>query len=237
MAQRFKILTIVAVSALAGAYATDYINDLKFETNTHLLQQKTDSLNAKIAELQQENAQLISLLSDKKITATTTSATTFKTQPRPSVQTQPTEQSNSPAPVMQLQDGEILRTSENFSNWLAKSYKESGSFDLNKEMQRRFETEAVDPAWAATEEQEYLSLFSQNPELSGLALRETQCRTQQCALTISITDVNQANQLVEKMTKVLHQKNKYSMIIAAPDEQQGTTRLYIGKNANSFEFN
>ncbi len=237
MAQRLKILTIVAVSALAGAYATDYINDLRFETNTHLLQQKTDSLNAKIAELQQENAQLISLLSDKKITTTTTSGTAIKTQPRPSAQTQPTEQSNSPAPVMQLQDGEILRTSENFSNWLAKSYKESGNFDLNKEMQRRFETEAVDPAWAATEEQEYLSLFSQNPELSGLALRETQCRTQQCAITVSITDLNHANQLVEKMTLVLRQKNKYPMIIAAPDEQQGTTRLYIGKNENSFDFN
>jgi hypothetical protein len=237
MVQRLKILTIVAVSAFAGAYATDYINNLKFETNAQLLQQKTDSLNTKIAELQQENAQLALRLNNKKFTATTTAVASFKAQPPTSVQTQPTEQSNEPAPVNQLQDGQLLHASENFNSWLVTGHKERGSFNLHDEMQRRFDAESVDHDWAEAQEQEYLTLFSQSPELAGLALRETQCRTRQCALTISISDINQANELLEKMTKTLQQKKQYPLIIATPDEKQGITTLYIGKEANSFEFN
>lgn len=108
---------------------------------------------------------------------------------------------------------------------------------MHEEMQRRFWAETVDPDWVEAQEQEYLELFSRNPELAGLALRETQCRTQQCTLTISISDINQANELLEKMTKTLQQKKQYPIILAAPDEKQGVTKLYIGKEANSFEFN
>lgn len=233
MVQNLKIILIAAVSALASAYVVDHANDSKIRTT----QQNTENLATKIAELQQKNAQLTLLLNSKKFTQTITSDTTATTQLPPSFDTQPTEQPNGQVAVKKLQDEQVLRKSENFGKWLASTNKESADFDLNKEMQRRFDAEAVDPDWAAAEEQEYLSLFSQNPELSGLALRETQCRTQQCVITISITDINQANELVEKMTLVLRQQKKYPMIIAAPDEQQGITRLYIGKNETSFDFN
>ncbi len=104
-------------------------------------------------------------------------------------------------------------------------------------MQRRFDAENIDPNWAEAQEQEYLTLFSQSPQLAGLALRETQCRTQQCALTISISDINQANELPGKLSEAFKEQNKFPMIVATPDEQLGITTLYIIKENKSFEFN
>lgn len=231
MTQTLKITLIAIVSAIAGAALISQHNSNSCQADIQP-QQSNVLLNTKIAQLQQENRQLSAQLKHQN---STLSPPPSQIAHKP--QQQPATSSSQSSPEKPIADKQLLRKSESFSKWLANTHKESANFDLNKEMQRRFDTEAVDPDWAAEEEQEYLSLFSQNPELSGLALRETQCRTQQCAITVSITDLNQANLLVEKMTLVLRQKNKHPMIIAAPDEQQGTTRLYIGKDENSFDFN
>jgi hypothetical protein len=136
-----------------------------------------------------------------------------------------------------LQTQQLMRTAERFNNWLTNAQQTTPDFNLNQEMQTQFDAEAIDSHWAETQEQEYLSLFSESTELSGLALRDAQCRTQQCAITIGITNIEQANQLVEQISKALLKRKKYPMIIAAPDEQQGTTKLYIGKYDSSFEIN
>ena len=237
MTKKLTMLAVVTVSALAGAYTINYINNQALESSAQSFQQQTGLLNKKIAQLQKENAQLNLLLIDKKNTLSSASSTAIPIQPLPSAQSLQTKHSNEPTPVEQLQDKQVLQTSEKFSSWLANAHRETGSFNLHKEMQRQFAAEDIDPSWAEAQEQEYLTLFSQSPELAGLALRETRCRTQQCALTISISDINQANELLGKMSDTLKAQNKYPMIIATPDEQQGVTTLYIGKDTNSFEFN
>jgi hypothetical protein len=228
MTHILKISLIVIASAIAGACFTSQYNN---DTCQAGLQPQPSAmlLHKKIARLEQENRKLTDQLN--------------KTLSAPAhpigkpMHHQLAMDTSQPSAVDPISDEQTLRKSEKFSTWLASAHKEQANFDLNKEMQLRFDAEAVDPYWSAIEEHEYLSLFSQNPELSGVALRETQCRTQQCVLTISITDLNQANLLVEKMSAVLGQKNRYPLIISAPDEQLGITRLYIGKDANSFDFN
>lgn len=231
MPQALKITLIAIASAIAGAILVSQYNSNRCQVDIQPIQ-NTKLLNEQIAQLQQENKQLSAQLKQQN----------SRPSPLPDqiAETEQQQQLANSSQSMSEKDGvdeQVLRKSESFSKWLEDAHKDDGHFDLNKEMQRRFNEEAVDPDWAAAEEQEYFSLFSQNPELSGLALRETQCRTQQCAITVSITDLNQANQLVEKMTVVLRQKNKYPMIIAATDEQQGITKLYIGKDETSFDFN
>lgn len=231
MPHALKMTLLAIASAIAGAAIVSQYNNNRCQVDIPP-QQSAMLLNEKIAQLRQENKQLSAQVNQQN----------SRPSPPPNqiaekVQhEQPANSSQSLSDKNKV-DEQVLRKSESFSKWLEDTHKENGHFDLNKEMQRRFDTEAVDPDWAAAEEQEYLSLFSQNPELSGLALRETQCRTQQCAITVSITDLDQANQLAEKMALVLRQKNKYPMIIVATDEQQGITKLYIGKDETSFDFN
>lgn len=237
MAKKLTMLAIVTVSALAGAYAVNYINNQTLEIKAQLLQQKTDELNEKIAQLQKENTRLNLQLTAKQNFPASASSTTIPIHTPPAVQSLQTKQSNEPIPVEQLKDKQVLQASEKFSSWLKNAHKATGDFNLHEEMQRRFDAEDIDPNWAEVQEQKYLALFSQSPELAGLALRETRCRTQQCALTISISDINQANELPGKLSEVFKEQNKYPMIVATPDEQLGITTLYISREINSFEFN
>ncbi|MDR7088493.1 hypothetical protein J2X05_000496 [Cellvibrio fibrivorans] len=231
MPQALKMTLIAIASAIAGAALVNQYNNNYCQVDIPS-QQKATLTDEKIAQLQQENMQLSAQLKQQN------SRTSAPTNPiADTARHQQRANSSQSLPENSKVDEYVLRKSERFSKWLEDTLKENGNVDLNKEMQRRFDAEAIDPVWAAAEEQEYFSLFSQNPELSGLALRETQCRTQQCVITVSVTDLDQANQLAEKMASVLRQKNKYPMIIAATDEQQGITKLYIGKDETSFDFN
>lgn len=234
MAQPLKIACIAIASAIAGAYTMHYIDSIANQADALAQSQNAAQL---IEQLQQENTQLNALLEQKKIAATNVAGKATEISAPLPAQAKPDEKSATPASVTAVQDSQALHKSESFGKWLTSAYKETANFDLHKEMQRRFDAEAIDPEWAEAQERQYLTLFSQDPELAGLALRETQCRTQQCALTISISDINQANELLEKMTKTLQQSHHYPMIVAIPDEQQGVTTLYIGKEADSFEFN
>lgn len=231
MQQALKMALIAIASAIAGAAILNHYTGNSCQADIPP-QQDTALLDIKIAQLQQENRQLNAQLKQQNALPSPT-----LTQTTEKLQHQRTADQNSSSPAKPIADEQLLRTSENFSDWLANAHKENGSFNLHEEMQRRFDAETIDHDWAEAQEQEYLTLFSQSPELAGLALRETQCRTRQCALTISISDIGQANALLEKMTKTLQQKKQHPMIIATPDEQRGITTLYIGKDANSFEFN
>lgn len=226
MPQALKLIVIALASAIAGAAALNQYAGNSCQVD--IQQQNTALLDEKIAQLQEENNQLHIQLKQKNATPSS---------PLSQAEQQPAANNNASSPEKTAADEQLLRPSENFSNWLANSHKEKGSFNLHEEMQRRFAAESIDPDWAETQEQEYLTLFSQNPELAGLALRETQCRTQQCALTISIGDIDHANALLEKMTKTLQEKNRHPLIVATPDEQQGITTLYIGRDDSSFDFN
>lgn len=121
MVQNLKIILIAAVSALASAYVVDHANDSKINS----IQQNTANLNTKITELKRENAQLNSLLNGKKDSKAITSTIDAKAPLPSAAQSQPTGQSHEPTPVKQLQDEQLLRTSENFSSWLAKAQKDT----------------------------------------------------------------------------------------------------------------
>lgn len=242
MAQALKTLAIAVTSAFIGACIAGYVNEQKIDASAQQLRERVAKLDEELAQLQQNNTQLHLLLGSKDFNPLTNSKTSSAVQSLNPTQTTeaqplPIKKSTESAASTQLQDEQLLLKSESFGKWLANTLKEKGSFNLQAEMQHRFEAETVNHEWAEAQEQEYLTLFDNSPELAGLALRETQCRSQQCALTVSISDINQANTLLEKMTATLKQQNKYPIIIATPDEQRGVTTLYIGKDANSFEFN
>lgn len=102
---------------------------------------------------------------------------------------------------------------------------------------QHFDSEVRDPQWADQQENSYRNLFSETPELSGFALTNSQCKSSQCELTVSIGNLEQSDQLLEKMNRVFANNNKNAVIVVAADAQSGTTKLYISEDPKSFEFN
>lgn len=80
-----------------------------------------------------------------------------------------------------------------------------------------------------------MRLFSEQQKLSGYALTATQCRSTQCELTISITNTDQANQLLVDIASALQEQNQYPFMVATPDQQQGNTKIYVTKATESFD--
>jgi len=124
----------------------------------------------------------------------------------------------------------------NYMKWITEQTKKSGNFNLQDEMQARFNVESVNPEWASTQEKKLTNLFIDKAELSGFALKETKCRTTQCQVSIGVGNLEQANLIVEKFSK-LAAENKFMSVIAVPDIAAGNTTLYLSSAEQGFEFN
>lgn len=129
------------------------------------------------------------------------------------------------------------RKATDIINWVMQSHNADSNFDLNNELLRRFEQENRDPAWAEQQEGHYRQLFSEQSELQGIALRDTQCRSTQCEITIGISNIEQSNQLLQTISSSLAADGQPVAIMIATDESRGISRLYISNNENSFELN
>ena len=121
-------------------------------------------------------------------------------------------------------------------DWLSDSLIGSSESDLSTKMQTHFASEAVDVFWAEEQEARIQNIFNVNTDLSGIALKETSCRSTQCRLSIAITDMDQANNLVELVSSAIQDEKAYYTVIAIPDEQVGVTKIYISKDVNSVAF-
>lgn len=131
---------------------------------------------------------------------------------------------------------ELKQRSEKFTDWLTKNQKEKVWFDLGVEMRDRFDVEETDHEWANSEEGYIQSLFIQNEELSGIAVKSTVCKSTQCQITISVMGQDHANETAMTVTKVLGAE-KFSQLIIDSQVQQDETIFYVARNEKGFEFN
>jgi hypothetical protein len=129
------------------------------------------------------------------------------------------------------------RKANDIIDWIADSQKSNKHFNLNEALSNHFEQESRDPVWAEQQENHYRQLFNNSEELRDIALRNTQCRTSQCEITVGIINSEQSNQLHQKISAALAHGEKPISIMVATDEQQGVAKLYISDSENSFEFN
>ena len=131
---------------------------------------------------------------------------------------------------------EFKQRSEDFTAWLTKNQQSKPWFDLGVEMHGRFEAEEKDYRWASVEEGKLQSLFTQEQELAGIALKSTSCKSTQCQITISVLNQEHANETAMALTKVLGSK-RFSQIIIDSQIQQGEAIFYVSRNEKGFEFN
>lgn len=246
MAQLKSLLLTAVVAALGGAYAQHLFTspehtvatDTKVAgldnsaTNCSQVTYAAERINAQLqkelADLKAKNQQLLTQIS----TSTQTSA-----MPQKIAANQSEEQQQLQQQLRELEMEKQLRKANDFTTWLQKSQEADPQFNLNDNLAQRFAKEQRDPQWADAQENQYRNLFSDTPELAGFALTNSQCKTRQCELTLSVGSLTESDQLVTKMNEVLAGNNKSTVILVAADANTGTTKLYISEDPTSFEFN
>lgn len=246
MAQLKNLLLTAVVAALGGAYAQHLFTspehtvatDTKVAgldnsaTNCSQVTYAAERINAQLqkelADLKAKNQQLLTQIS----TSTQTSA-----MPQKIAANQSEEQQQLQQQLRELEMEKQLRKANDFTTWLQKSQEADPQFNLNDNLAQRFAKEQRDPQWAEAQENQYRNLFSDTPELAGFALTNSQCKTRQCELTLSVGSLTESDQLVTKMNEVLAGNNKSAVILVAADANTGTTKLYISEDPTSFEFN
>ena len=246
MAQLKSLLLTAVVAALGGAYAQHLFTppehtvatDTKVAgldnsaTNCSQVTYAAERINAQLqkelADLKAKNQQLLTQIS----TSTQTSA-----MPQKIAANQSEEQQQLQQQLRELEMEKQLRKANDFTTWLQKSQEADPQFNLNDNLAQRFAKEQRDPQWADAQENQYRNLFSDTPELAGFALTNSQCKTRQCELTLSVGSLTESDQLVTKMNEVLAGNNKSAVILVAADANTGTTKLYISEDPTSFEFN
>lgn len=133
---------------------------------------------------------------------------------------------------------DYLAKGNEFHQWMLANIGKQ-DFDINAEMESRFEAEDIDFGWANDEENKLYSLFDNNRLLAGLALKDALCRSTQCQIKIAISDIEQANDVVQQLSEAINSASDGEqpvMIIATPDQAYGVTTLYVSRGKDSFNF-
>lgn len=111
--------------------------------------------------------------------------------------------------------------------------------DIYKQLEDRYQAETVDSEWATDYSNNLQKLFAEDVTLSNYALQNIDCKQTQCKMTVYITDINQANSLVDSLDAAL-QDNEYDLAPLSafnnPDIEKGVTHLYIMREEYGFNF-
>jgi len=232
MAQHYKFALVVLIAVLGGTWLGHSFIPVVNENQSNTSQQLTTSSAANI-----DNNILVERL-QQQIQELHHQNRLLLQQLRAQSSTQQTSASSEANPQLQdklhaLEMEKQLRRANDFGRWVMDAQRSNTRFDLNSELSHRFAQESRDPVWAEQQENHYRQLFSSKEELRGFAFRDTQCRSTQCEITVSISNSEQSQQLLQTMSKAL----QGSAILLATDEQQGTSKLYISSTEKGFEFN
>lgn len=242
MARLYKFAFVAITAGFAGIWLghalSTHNNNSAIDQKNHSLSIESHSntndrqqLQRQIQQLQSENHQLKKQLEhDASHSSLTSTVSTIDVE-------QDDNRSQLASQLQALEMEKQQRKAVDVVNWIKQSQNNNRNFDLNNELSMRFEQESRDPAWAEQQENHYHQLFTNDETLSGIALRNTQCRSSQCEITIGVANTEQSNQLLQTITKALASDDHPVSIMVATDERSGTSKLYISNNEDAFAFN
>jgi len=141
-----------------------------------------------------------------------------------------------PTPVQASADSEKLKILEaevakqkvkEMTQWLQDGYAKSRNFEPGEVMQKKFDDEKADFGWAKEQENKLISAFSSNPNLAEFALLDTQCKSSLCQVSVSFTDMEQANKIAERFSKSIAAADQFTSVVSSPNNESKITTLYI----------
>ncbi|WP_049629390.1 hypothetical protein [Cellvibrio sp. pealriver] len=113
---------------------------------------------------------------------------------------------------------------------------EKDSSSLFRQIEDKFEVEPVDLEWAPRRENELSNLFIENDKLAEIAVKNMECRSDQCKIVLAATHLEDANKHFESLFQALGDSGGYVSLVASPDVQQNMTTLYVSREGRDFEF-
>lgn len=93
-------------------------------------------------------------------------------------------------------------------------------------VERFFQQEAVDSAWAFEEENRYWQLFSDDSELSKYVLVNSECRSTSCRLTVNMEEASDIGNVLGSMVQSLSDTSSYDVAIGQETDSSEVT-LFI----------
>ena len=98
-------------------------------------------------------------------------------------------------------------------------------------MEQQFAAEAIDTAWANTKKTHLDSAVEQDENLRLLPNLSSECRSQQCRLSILTNDADQLASLNTSLDKIVTQQKLFDSYTVVVDEKNYSTRIYFGRAA------
>ena len=102
--------------------------------------------------------------------------------------------------------------------------------DLKNKLDEEFSNTKNDLELAEANQAVVQKIFSSNPDLSGFALTNAECKSSQCRLSVAITDISASNQLMQNLSKVINSADSRfntAAILNNPDIVNNKITLYV----------
>jgi predicted ribosome quality control (RQC) complex YloA/Tae2 family protein len=102
--------------------------------------------------------------------------------------------------------------------------------ELKNKLDEEFSNTKNDLELAEANQAVVQKIFSSSPDLSGIALTNTECKSNQCRISVAITDISASNQLMQNLSKVINSADSRfntAAILNSPDIVNNKITLYV----------
>lgn len=121
-----------------------------------------------------------------------------------------------------------------FAEYLS-SFKSTSPEEINRDLEKKFETEAIDYPWADNHEKKLQYLFVTNENLSKFVPESVTCKATRCQIKIPISNIEESNQVMEGISKALadtYPGSRQPMIVTLPDPSTGFVDFYVARDGD-----
>lgn len=90
-----------------------------------------------------------------------------------------------------------------------------------------FDSEKRDTFWSEQQETKLRAAISQDAELSGIAVRDIECKTSQCKISVFSGNAEQNQEIFEKLTRSVSKLYQNASYYSNPLENDGVKTIYF----------
>lgn len=168
------------------------------------------ALQSKVKRLEEENNRLVEALNSMQLIS-------HQTEPAPKA-----EQEESSAIKQELASYKLNEISTNLKEKIGNNL-ENYAAKINDE----FDNEKKDVFWSEQEEEKLRTAINQDTELSDIAIRDIECKTSQCKISVFSGNTDQNQIIFEKLTRSISKLYQNPSYYSNPLESNGVKTIYF----------
>ena len=147
-----------------------------------------------------------------------------------------TDLAHAPAqPRIEMADFEAYYSARKNSEAFRQYLQNVSSAGYVKDLAGKFDAEAVDSQWATDYEARLNTLLESDSVSNSFLPQSVICKSRRCQIKVAITSIEQANQVMETFSAAINNNElaiDKSMVVSAPDMDEGVVSLYVARDAD-----